>query len=46
MTDILSYPSRAFDYIQMQYGTIGLMFAALILIVGVISIFIWLDRRR
>lgn len=46
MNDLLSMPNRAFQYVDAQYGTIGLIVAGLMIAVGVIGVFIWIDRRK
>ncbi|WP_020470539.1 hypothetical protein [Zavarzinella formosa] len=46
MDDIVALPGRAFRYVDAQYGTIGLMVVGLMIVVAVIGIFIWLDRRK
>jgi hypothetical protein len=46
MDDLLSVPARAYHHIETQYGTIGLMVAGLMIAVGVVSVLIWIDRRK
>jgi len=46
MNDITSFPGRAYDYIHYQYGTVGLIVAGVMLVVAVVSVCIWFDRRK
>jgi hypothetical protein len=46
MDNLTKYPGQAYDYIYGHYGTVGLIVAGVMIVVGVISIFVWLDRRK
>jgi len=46
MTDIIDFPGRAYRYIDAQYGTIGLIVAGLMIVVALIGVFVWMDRRK
>ena len=41
MDTIISFPGRAFDYVNDQYGTVGLM-----VVVGIVGVLTWFDRRK
>jgi hypothetical protein len=46
MDRISSYPSQAYDYVNGNYGTVGLIVAGVLIVVAVISIMVWFDRRK
>jgi len=46
MDQILSYPGQAYDYVYGNYGTVGLIIAGLLIVVTVVSVMVWFDRRR
>jgi hypothetical protein len=46
MDEIISFPGRAYDYIDGQYGTVGLIVAGVMIVVAIVSVFIWFDRRK
>jgi hypothetical protein len=46
MDDILSIPSRAYHYVNNQYGTIGLIVVGLLITVAIVGVFVWWDRRK
>ena len=46
MSEILAYPKWAYQTIQQQYGFPGLFVAGVGIVVLVIFIFIWFDRRK
>ena len=46
MDDLTAMPGRAFRYVEAQYGTVGLIVAGLMIVVAVIAVFIWFDRRK
>ena len=46
MNEITSLPSRVYDHINSQYGTVGLIVAGVIIVVAIVSVFIWFDRRK
>ena len=43
---ILRLPSRAYDYVYGCYGWFGVAFAGVALVVLVVCIMIWFDRRK
>jgi len=43
---ILRLPGRIYDHVYAGYGWFGVAFGALGLIVFVIAVMIWFDRRR
>ena len=46
MNEITSQPGRLYDYIHSNYGTVGLIVVGLVIVVGVVCFFTWLDRRK
>jgi hypothetical protein len=46
MSDITSAPGQAYDYIYGHYGTVGLIVAGVAIVVAIVGLFIWFDRRR
>ena len=46
MDSILSIPSQGYDYIHSHFGTTGLIFAGVLLVVAIVAVMIWYDRRR
>jgi hypothetical protein len=46
MNEVLSKPVQAYDYIYLHYGTVGLIVAGLMIVVAVVSLCIWFDRRK
>ena len=46
MDTIISIPGRAFDYVNGQYGTVGLIVIGLIVVVGIVGVLTWFDRRK
>jgi hypothetical protein len=46
MNHFASYPELAYDHIYRNYGTIGLIIAGIVIVVGVLSVFFWFDRRK
>ena len=46
MDSIISFPGRAYDYIDSQYGQVGLIIAGLLIVVAIVSLMIWMDRRK
>jgi len=46
MDELLSYPGQAYEYINGQYGFVGVIFAGLVLVMSGMGLFIWLDRRK
>ena len=43
---IFRLPGEAYDYVYGGYGWFGVAFAALGLVLAVISVMVWFDRRR
>jgi hypothetical protein len=43
---VASTPGQVYDYINGHYGLPGLIVAGVLLVVGVVGIFIALDRRK
>ena len=43
---IFRMPGRAYDYVYHSYGWWGIAFAALGLVLGIVAIMVWFDRRR
>ena len=39
-------PEQVYDYIYGHYGTVGLIVAGVMVVVAIVSIFTWLDRRK
>lgn len=46
MDVILSFPSRTYHYIELEYGSIGLIVAGLATVVGAVCFLTWVDRRK
>ena len=46
MDTIISIPGRAFDYVNGQYGTVGLIVIGLMVVVGIVGVLTWFDRRK
>jgi hypothetical protein len=46
MDTIISYPGMAYDYIYGNYGVVGLIVAGVAIVVAIVSLLIWLDRRK
>ncbi|HKB03199.1 MAG TPA: hypothetical protein VKD90_13315 [Gemmataceae bacterium] len=46
MDQISSFPGKMYDYIYGQYGTVGLIVAGVVIVIAIISVMIWLDRRK
>ncbi len=44
--DLLDYPVNAYNYVHFHYGTVGVIVACIIVLMSVITVFFWLDRRR
>ena len=43
---IFRIPGQIYDSVYNSFGWFGVAVGALLLILGVISIFVWFDRRR
>ncbi len=46
MDNFTSLPSRAYDWVYGNYGNVGLIVAGVMIVVGIVSIFVFLDRRK
>lgn len=46
MGDLLKLPGQAYDYIDREYGIIGLIVAALLIVVAGCFAMFWFDRRK
>lgn len=46
MDSIIAFPGRAYDYVQGQYGTVGLIVVGVMIVVAIVGFFVWLDRRK
>jgi hypothetical protein len=46
MSEITSYPGQAYDYIDHNYGLTGLIVAGVMIVVGIVSMMVWFDRRK
>jgi hypothetical protein len=46
MESIFRMPGRAYEYINYNYGFIGVLVASLLLIMFCLSVYFWFDRRR
>lgn len=46
MDQIITFPEQAYDYINGNYGIIGLIVAGVGIVVAIVGVFIWLDRRK
>jgi hypothetical protein len=44
--DPLSWPSRAYEYIEGRYGFIGLLFCGIVITMGIVMAMFMFDRRR
>jgi hypothetical protein len=43
---ILRIPGRMYDYVYNGFGWFGVAFAALMVVLVIVAIMIWFDRRR
>ena len=46
MRDFTSYPSQAYDYIHTNFGLTGLIIAGVGMVVAVVALLTWADRRK
>jgi hypothetical protein len=46
MQSITAIPSQAYDYIHGNFGLTGLIFAGVMIVVAIVAVMIWYDRRR
>lgn len=46
MDSVKSIPSDAYNYVYGQYGTVGVIVAGVVIVVAVVGVLTWLDRRK
>jgi hypothetical protein len=46
MDTLARFPERALTYIQYNYGWLGFLFVGLIFVMGIVTVYTWMDRRR
>ncbi|HJZ92189.1 MAG TPA: hypothetical protein VKE40_15040 [Gemmataceae bacterium] len=46
MNEITAMPGKAYDYINGHFGTVGLIVTGVAIVVLIVSILIWFDRRK
>lgn len=46
MQTFTSLPGQAYDYVYGNFGNVGLIVAGVVIVVAVVSVFIFLDRRK
>jgi hypothetical protein len=46
MNSISSYPEQAYNYVYGSYGTVGLIVAGVGIVVAIVSVMVWFDRRK
>ena len=46
MDQITSFPGYAYDYIYGNYGTVGMIVTGVGIVVAIVGVFIWFDRRK
>ncbi|MEZ6140766.1 MAG: hypothetical protein R3B84_09365 [Zavarzinella sp.] len=46
MNAILSYPKQAYKYIEVEFGTLGLIIAGVLCVGLVLLVFTWFDRKK
>jgi hypothetical protein len=46
MNTVTSFPSQAYDYVNGNYGTIGVIIAGVAIVLAAVSVMIWFDRRK
>lgn len=46
MDKITSFPGQAYDYIYGNYGTVGVIIAGVVIVVFVVGVLVWFDRRK
>ena len=46
MEKLAALPERIYDYVYGNYGTVGLIAIGLVIVVCIVGIFVWLDRRK
>jgi hypothetical protein len=46
MDELVAMPGKAYDYVYGQYGTVGLIVTGVVIVVAIVSVMVWLDRRK
>jgi hypothetical protein len=46
MDKIAAMPGKAYDYIYGQFGTVGLIVTGVAIVIAIVSVLIWFDRRK
>jgi hypothetical protein len=46
MSNLFSLPGQAYDYVYGNFGSIGLMIAGVVIVVGIVGALVWFDRRK
>ena len=46
MNQFTSYPGQAYDYIYGNFGLTGLIVAGVGIVVAIVSMMVWFDRRK
>jgi len=46
MDQITSFPGYVYDYTYVNYGTVGLIVIGVGIVVGIVGVLIWFDRRK
>ena len=46
MDSIFRIPTRAYEYVYYTYGWFGVLFAGLAVVLAIVTVCIWWDRRR
>lgn len=44
--DFLRWPVEFYDHIYTHYGFIGVFCGGLVVVLSIVGVFIWLDRRK
>jgi hypothetical protein len=46
MSELTSYPAQAYDYVYGNFGLTGLIVAGVGIVVAIVSMMVWFDRRK
>lgn len=46
LASLLEYPRRLYSYVDRQYGDVGLIVMGMFVVMSVVVVMIWSDRRR
>jgi hypothetical protein len=46
MNNLTSLPGQAYDYVYGSYGNVGLIVGGVVVVVAIVSVLVWLDRRK